>query len=197
MRQKKFETETLSYADMKRILKKHGIEVFADGVGNVSFDYNEKRFNNKISLGGYIDMPGKEYTIATKWFVNDKRNSDYAKWKILPDESSYIKYPNAESRSNKESCEWEYSFEFIQKLIEAKDRLEKYLAQKNVQARRAKYWDAYLQTCYSCEIHFCGHDSKMRWKGFACIHGTEIKCLTGTSFTEVLSKIVEANKRFG
>ena len=174
---------------LKSLLKKHDIEVFADGIGNIGFDYKDG--NENISLGGYIDMPDEEYSIATKWFVNGKRKPFYNKWTIISDESSSIKHPNA-CRFSEQNNDWMYSMEYIQKLIEAKNQLKEFLEQKQVQRIRTKYKEAHLQTCYSCNVDY--NSSKKCWMGTACIHGKTLKGITGKTFSDVLEKILQTMK---
>ena len=54
--------------------------------------------------------------------------------------------------------------------------------------------EAYLQTCYSCEVHYS--ISKKCWIGSACIHGNVLECIIGKSFSEVLEKILIANENY-
>ena len=85
--------DELSWKNLKALLKKQGIEAHADGIGNTRFSYKDGDEN--IFLGGYIDMPDEEYMIATRWFVNGKRNPHRNKWDIIADELRVIKYPSA------------------------------------------------------------------------------------------------------
>ena len=183
--------DELSWKNLKALLKKQGIEAHADGIGNTRFSYKDGDEN--IFLGGYIDMPDEEYMIATRWFVNGKRNPHRNKWDIIADELRVIKYPNAYHFSEQKH-DWVYSTEYFQKLVEAKNQLKAFLEQKQVQSIRAKYKEAYLQTCYSCEVHYS--ISKKCWIGSACIHGNVLECIIGKSFSEVLEKILIANENY-
>ena len=126
------------------------------------------------------------------WRSYDKRKPQPRRT-FLEKNLCIINYPNAYHFSEQKH-DWVYSAEYFQKLVEAKNRLKAFLEQKQVQSIRAKYKEAYLQTCYSCEVHYS--ISKKCWIGSACIHGNVLECIIGKSFSEVLEKISIANENY-